>query len=102
MGQVRRKKMNNAFVRQLTNARNKGVEYGIRGMAMMAVIAVDNIIQDYHEGEERKKIVHEVDAEILRVWEDFKKQTVEKNTDINELIVGYYERVMDYGDSAED
>ncbi len=94
--------MNNAFARQLVTARNKGVEHGIKGMAMMAVIAVDNVLQDYHEEEERKKIVHEVDAEIFRVWEEFKKETVGKNEDINEIIVGVYERLLDYGNSTDD
>lgn len=94
--------MNNAFARQLVTARNKGIDYGIKGMTMMAVIAVDNVLQDYHEAEERKKIVHEVDAEIFRVWEEFKKETVGKNADINEIIVGVYERLLDYGNTTED
>ena len=83
--------MKNAFARQLMEARNKGVDYGIRGMAMMATIALYNILDN---DENRSRIIHEFDAEVLRVWEEFKKETDIKNEDINDIIVGTYERIM--------
>ena len=77
--------MKNAFARQLMEARNKGVDYGIRGMAMMATIALYNILDN---DENRSRIIHEFDAEVLRVWEEFKKETDIKNEDINDILVG--------------
>lgn len=83
--------MKNSFARQLMDARNRGVDYGLKGMAMMATIALYNILDN---DENRSRIVHEFDEEVFRVWEEFKKETVEKNTDINDIIVGSYERIM--------
>ena len=95
------KPMNNAFARQLTQAKNKGIEHGLKGMAMMATIALDNVLKDHTDDVERSAIIHEFDAEVYRVWQEFKTETIAKNTDINELIVGYYERLMNYGHSED-
>ena len=73
------------------DARNRGVDYGLKGMAMMATIALYNILDN---DENRSRIVHEFDEEVFRVWEEIKKETIEKNTDINDIIVGSYERIM--------
>ena len=87
--------MTNAYAQRLMEARNRGVDYGLKGMAMMATIAVDNVLKDYHEDDtERAKILREFDAELYRIWEEFKSETIKKNSDINDLIVGYYERLM--------
>lgn len=86
--------MKNAFANQLRAATDRGIDYGLKGMAMMATIALNNVLQDYHEDAERSKIIHEFDAEVYRVWQEFRQQTIEKNEDINELIVGYYERLV--------
>lgn len=83
--------MKNSFARQLMDARNRGVDYGLKGMAMMATIALYNILDP---DENRSRIIREFDEEVYRVWEDFKKETINKNTDINDLIVGHYERIM--------
>lgn len=94
--------MRNSFARQLMDARNRGVDYGIKGMAMMATLAVDNVLKDYHEDDERKKILKEFDAEVYRIWQEFKEETLKKNQDINDLIVGYYERLMRGGSDEAD
>lgn len=87
--------MKNSFAQQLMQARNKGVDYGLKGMAMISIIAADNVLKDYHEDdEERAKILREIDAEIYRVWQEFKTETLALNPDIGDLIVGYYERLM--------
>lgn len=83
--------MKNAFARQLMDARNRGVEYGIKGMAMMATIALYNILDN---NEDRNRLINEFDSEVYRVWQEFKSETLAKNTDINDLIVGHYERIM--------
>lgn len=83
--------MKNAFARQLMEARNKGVDYGLKGMAMMATIALYNILENNND---RDKTIKAFDAELFRVWEEFKAETIAKNKDINDLIIGYYERIM--------
>ena len=83
--------MKNSFARQLMDARNKGVDYGLRGMAMMATIALYNVLEN---DENRAKIIHDFDEEVYRVWQEFKAETIAKNTDIGDIIVGYYERIM--------
>ena len=83
--------MKNAFARQLMEARNKGVDYGLKGMAMMATIALYNILEN---NDDRDKTIKAFDAELFRVWEEFKAETIAKNEDINDLIIGYYERIM--------
>ena len=94
--------MRNSFARQLMDARNRGVDYGLKGMAMMATLAVDNVLKDYHEDSERRKILKQFDAEVYRIWQEFKEETLKKNQDINELIVGYYERLMKGADDEAD
>ena len=86
--------MRNSYARQLMDARNRGVDYGLKGMAMMATLAVDNVLKDYHDDPERAKILKDFDAEVYRIWREFKEETLKKNQDINDLIVGYYERLM--------
>lgn len=86
--------MKNSFARQLTAAKNKGVEDGLKGMAMMATIAVENVLKDYHEDDERKKILTEFDAEVYRIWQEFKQESLKKNEDIGTIIVGWYERIV--------
>lgn len=82
--------MKNSFARQLMDARNRGVDYGLRGMAMMATIALYNVLDN---DERREELIKAFDAELFRLWEEFKTETVKKNTDINDLVVGYYERI---------
>ena len=87
--------MTKNLTRLLTDARNKGIDYGIKGMAMMAIIAADNVLQDYFEDRtERKKVLNEIDTEMLRVWETFKEESIKKNADIGTVIVGWYERML--------
>ena len=88
--------MKNSFARQLMDARNRGVDYGLKGMAMMATIALYNVLEN---NEDRPRIVHEFDEEVFRVWEEFKRETIARNTDVNDLIVGYYERIMKSDDT---
>ena len=83
--------MKNAFARQLIEARNKGIDYGLKGMAMMATIALYNILEN---NDDRDKTIKAFDTELFRVWEEFKAETIKQNSDINDLIVGYYERIM--------
>ena len=94
--------MRNSYARQLMDARNRGVDYGLKGMAMMATLAVDNVLKDYHEDSERRKILKEFDAEVYRIWQEFKEETLKKNQDINDLIVGYYEQLMRGGSDETD
>ena len=82
--------MKNQFARQLMDARNRGVDYGLKGMAMMSTIALYNILDN---DERREELIKAFDAELFRLWEEFKTETVKKNTDINDLVVGYYERI---------
>lgn len=87
--------MKNSFAQQLMAARNRGVEYGLKGMAMIAIIAMDNVLQDYfEEAEKRTQILTQVDAEIYRIWQEYKTETLALNPDIGEVLVGYYERIL--------
>jgi len=86
--------MTKGLAHQLTEARNRGIDYGLKGMAMMATIALDNVLKDHTEDEERKKIITEFDAEVYRVWQEYKTEAVNKNEDIGTIIVGWYERIV--------
>ena len=86
--------MKNNFAQQLLAAKRRGVDDGIKSMAMMATIAVDNVLKDYHEDAERKKILTEFDAEVYRIWQEFKQESINKNEDIGTIIVGWYERIL--------
>ena len=86
--------MTKGLAQALTRARNKGIDDGLKGMAMMAAIALDNVLKDHTEDEERKKIITEFDAEVYRVWQEYKTEAVNKNEDIGTIIVGWYERIV--------